>query len=110
MIGSDLIRGSLDLVILSVLLEGESYGYAIAKRIDERSRGDYVVKETTLYAAIRRLEARGDLESFPGVETNGRPRTYYRITDEGAARHHDKREEWRHATDVVARFLASDGS
>ncbi|MGO2110534.1 MAG: PadR family transcriptional regulator [Pseudoclavibacter sp.] len=110
MIGSDLVRGSIDLVILSVLLEGPSYGYAVGRRIDERSGGDYAVKETTLYAAIRRLETRGDVESYPGVETNGRQRTYYRLTDDGAARYREKREEWLHTTNVVARFLDPEGS
>lgn len=110
MIGSDLIRGSIDLVILSVLLQGPSYGYAIAKRIDQISGGEYAIKETTLYAAIRRLEGRGDVESFPGEETNGRPRTYYRITDDGATRHHDKRDEWRRATRTVAKFIETEGA
>ena len=66
-----------------MLLEGASYGYAMAQGIAERSEGAYVIKETTLYAAIRRLEKRGDVEAFPGAETTGRPRTYYRITESG---------------------------
>lgn len=110
MIGSDLVRGSIDLVILSVLRAGPSYGYAIARRIDEQSGGEYTIKETTLYAAIRRLETRGDVESFPGTETNGRPRTYYRITDDGVARHREKRAEWQRMTEVVALILESERS
>lgn len=109
MLSSDLVRSTIDLVILSVLDDGPSYGYAIAKRIEEISGGEYVTKETTLYAAIRRLEQRGHLESFAGTESGGRPRTYYRLTAQGHAQLRTRTTEWLDAHRIVIRFLAREG-
>lgn len=110
MLSSDLVRSTVDLVILSTLTEGPNYGYAIAKRIDEISAGDYAIKETTLYAAIRRLEQRGDLESFAGTESGGRARTYYRLTPQGQAQLSTRISEWQTAERVVARFLTQEAN
>lgn len=110
MLSSDLVRSTIDLVILSVLTEGPSYGYAIAKRVDEISEGEYVTKETTLYAAIRRLEQRGLLDSFAGTESGGRARTYYRLTPDGEAQLQARTSEWRDAHRIVTRFLEGEGS
>lgn len=108
MIGADLLRGTVDLLILDVLREAPSYGYAISKRIEEQSGGQYALRETTLYSAMRRLEKAGALESFEGAETQGRPRTYYRVTDIGARLYEEKCREWRTAVDVVGRFVRGD--
>lgn len=105
MLSSDLIRSTVDLAILSTLTSTPSYGYAIAKRIAEVSGGEYVVKETTLYAAIRRLEQRGYLESYAGTESGGRPRTYYRLTAAGREQLNSRIHEWQRAERIVARFL-----
>ncbi|NLT25404.1 MAG: helix-turn-helix transcriptional regulator [Microbacteriaceae bacterium] len=108
MIGGDLIRGTIDLLVLDSLLDAPSYGYAVSKRIDERTEGRYEIKETTLYSAMRRLEQSGLLESFKGDETQGRPRTYYRVTEAGARHYRDKCDEWRTAVEVVGRFVRED--
>ena len=55
MISSDGIRGYNDAIILTILAEGDSYGYAISKEIRERTDEIYVIKETTLYSAFTRL-------------------------------------------------------
>lgn len=108
MIGPDLLRGTVDLLILGVLRDGESYGYAVSKRIEERSGGQFSLRETTLYSAMRRLEKAGALESFEGAETQGRPRTYYRVTEAGDRLYDEKCREWRTAVDVVSRFVRGD--
>lgn len=109
MLSSDLVRSTIDLVILSVVAEEPSYGYAIAKRIDEISGGEYVTKETTLYAAIRRLEQHGFLESFAGTESGGRARTYYRLTPDGEAQLQTRTSQWRSAGRIVTKFLEREG-
>ena len=63
MIGSDVIRGYCDTILLSLLAQGDSYGYELSRTIRERSGGDYVMKETTLYSAFARLEKRGFIAS-----------------------------------------------
>ena len=59
MLGSDVMRGYNDMLILCLLLEGDSYGYAISREIEQRSGGEYPIKETTLYSAFGRLEKQG---------------------------------------------------
>lgn len=107
MISSDVIRGYNDTMILYLLLEGPSYGYEISKRIREMSQEKYVIKETTLYSAFTRLEKSGHVEAFYGNETNGKRRTYYRITLQGKQYYKEKCEEWELTQEVVQRFICN---
>lgn len=72
MITSDGIRGYNDVIILSILKEGDSYGYAISKQIRARSNDLYVIKETTLYSAFTRLEKQAFIDAYPGELTHGK--------------------------------------
>lgn len=108
MISSDLIRGTIDLLVLESVLDAPSYGYAISRRIEAKAGGLYVIRETTLYSAVRRLEQAGFLESFKGDQTQGRPRTYYRITPEGERCYREKSQEWRTTVEVVSRFVREE--
>ena len=108
MIGSDVIRGYIDLLVMDSLLDEPSYGYAVSKRIERRAAGQYEIKETTLYAAMRRLEQAGALESFPGEESSGRARTYYRVTDAGRTLYREKCAEWHETVEVVSRFVREE--
>jgi PadR family transcriptional regulator PadR len=108
MISSDAIRGYNDTFILSVLQEGESYGYAISKRIAEISESNYSIKETTLYSAFNRLEKNGFIESFPGQVTHGKKRTYYRITASGKEYLKEKIAEWHLTKKVVECFIKEE--
>lgn len=105
MISSDVIRGYNDTMILYLLLEAPSYGYEISKEIRRRSEEKYIIKETTLYSAFTRLEKNGWIESFYGTETNGRRRTYYRITPAGRAYYQEKCREWELTKQVVENFI-----
>ena len=104
-ISSDAIRGYNDSIILYLLWDRESYGYEIAKQIREISEEKYIIKETTLYSSFTRLEKAGHIESFPGVETNGRKRTYYRITEAGRDYYRSKCRVWDLIREVVERFI-----
>ena len=108
MLGSDVMRGYNDMLILCLLLEGDSYGYAISREIEQRSGGEYPIKETTLYSAFGRLEKQGYIVPYQGSETQGRPRTYYTITDEGRKAYTAKCAEWRVLKTVVDRFAKED--
>ena len=83
MISADAIRGYVDIMILSILERQASYPYELVKTIARVSRGEYVIKQTTLYSAVKRLESQGLVDSRPGVSESGKPRTYYRITAAG---------------------------
>ena len=101
MIGSDIIRGAIDLLILGCLSEAPSYGYQISRDIEQKSGGSYRIKETTLYSAFARLEKAGDLASFPGESSAGRPRTYYRLTPQGEESYQSKLLEWQRINQLV---------
>ena len=107
MISSDVIRGYIDTIILYLLLEEPSYGYMISKRIRELTDEKYIIKETTLYSAFTRLEKNGFVESFYGNETNGKRRTYYRITEAGRAYYKEKCQEWQLTKEVIEKFICS---
>ncbi len=104
MIGSDVIRGYSDTILLSLLAEGDSYGYQLSRSIRERSGGAYVMKETTLYSAFARLEKIGFIPSYQGQESRGRPRTNYTITALGREHLARKLEEWRETRELMDRF------
>lgn len=99
------MRGYNDLMILFLLLEEDSYGYEISRQIREIANEKYVMKETTLYSAFTRLEKMGYITSYFGTETNGKRRTYYRITESGKEFYREKCQEWHLVKEVVDRFI-----
>lgn len=100
-VSSDLIRGSIDSIILRVLYEKDSYGYEIIKTIREDSKGSYELKEPTLYSSLKRLEAQGMIESYWGSETQGGRRKYYRIKEEGISHYKSSYQAWQAARDLI---------
>ena len=104
MISADAIRGYVDLIVLTLLRDQPSYAYALAKTITEISAGEYTIKQTTLYSALKRLEAAGLTSSYASVSASGKPRTYYRLTDAGAAYLADKLAEWEATKTLIDRF------
>ena len=104
-LSSDVMRGYNDVIVLSVLAEGDSYGYEISRCIYERSGGRYSIKETTIYSTFSRLERLGFISSYVGSETFGRQRTYYTVTDAGKRYFKEKCQEWQLAQDVIGSFL-----
>lgn len=105
MISSDVMRGYNDTIILYLLLHESSYGYEISKKIKQISEEKYIMKETTLYSAFTRLQNCGYIQSFYGDETNGKRRTYYRITKAGMEYYHLKCKEWNLTKEVVEKFI-----
>ena len=104
-ISSDIIRGYIDVMILRVLLDGDSYGYEISKRITDISENRYTIKETTLYSAFSRLEKLGYLRSYPGSYSGGRERTYYKLTNEGLRYYRHKCAEWLVMQNLISKFI-----
>jgi PadR family transcriptional regulator, regulatory protein PadR len=102
---SDLVRGSIDTIILSVLLKEDNYGYKIIKEIYSKSGNCFELKEPTLYSSLRRLEAQKMIESYWGEETQGGRRKYYRITEPGRELYFRNFEEWQVARDMIDRLI-----
>lgn len=104
-ISADAIRGYVDLMILSLLRTRPSYAYELAQQISEVTGDEYTIKQTTLYSAVKRLEASALVTSYAGTSDSGKPRTYYRITDAGLASLAAKAQEWLDTKSVVDRFV-----
>ena len=94
-IGKDLVAASAIPLVLSILDEGESYGYAILKRIDELSGGELEWTDGMLYPLLHRLDRLGYVEARWDEPDGGRRRRYYRITDAGRAALTEQRRQWQ---------------
>lgn len=93
-IRGQLLKGTTTLLVLTVLREGELYGYEIAQRIRDRSGGAFAPSEGALYPALHALEADGALEASWRESDRGPRRRYYRITKAGLGRLDAHAEEW----------------
>jgi Predicted transcriptional regulators len=102
---SDLVRGSIDTIILSVLEIEDNYGYNIIKEIFIKSGDKFELKEPTLYSSLRRLETQKMIESYWGMETQGGRRKYYRITELGRELYRRNYEEWQNARDLIDKLI-----
>ena len=94
-IGKDLVAASATPLVLSILSDGESYGYAIIKRVDELSGGELQWTDGMLYPVLHRLERNGYVEASWGRSETGRRRKYYRLTDEGSRELASQRQQWQ---------------
>lgn len=104
MISADAIRGYIDLIVLTQLRQRPSYAYELAKTIADISQGEYAIKQTTLYTALKRLEGAGLTQAFADVSDSGKPRTYYRLTAAGARHLTAKLSEWESTKILIDRF------
>ena len=102
---ADLLRGHTDTIVLSVLMEGDSYGYEIHKNIIDRLGGEYELKEATLYSSYKRLESDGYITSYWGDETLGGRRKYYRITESGMELFRQNKADWIMTQKIMNRLL-----
>ena len=94
-INKDLVAASSTPLVLAILAEGDSYGYAILKRVRELSGGALEWTDGMLYPVLHRLERAGHIESQWDTAESGRRRKYYRITEAGRKHLADERRQWR---------------
>jgi len=99
----DLVAASATPMVLGILAEGESYGYAIIKRVAELSGGHLEWTDGMLYPVLHRLEGQGLVAAKWAESDEGRKRKYYRITREGRAQLAAERQRWQ----VVDKTLRS---
>lgn len=105
-INKDLVAASAAPLILAILAEGDTYGYAILKRVSELSGGRLEWTDGMLYPVLHRLERQGHIEGSWGSGESGRRRKYYRITDRGLAQLAEQRRQWQ-AVDATLRSIWS---
>ncbi len=104
-IHSDLIRGHIDTIILSVLHDGDRYGYDILGEIEKKSGGEYALKQPTLYSCLKRLESQGFIYKYWGTETNGGRRTYYSLTEMGKELFRKNKDDWVYSREVINKLI-----
>jgi PadR family transcriptional regulator PadR len=90
----DLVAASATPMVLGILALGESYGYAILKRVNEVSGGELAWTDGLLYPLLHRLERLGHIESSWRTAPGGRRRKYYQITEQGRAELAEQRRQW----------------
>lgn len=93
-IGKDLVAASAMPLVLAIFEEGDSYGYAILKRIDELSAGKMEWTDGMLYPLLHRLDRLGYVEARWDSPAGGRRRRYYRITPAGRKALSEQRRQW----------------
>ena len=99
--GKDLVAASATPLVLAILTEDDSYGYAIIKRVAELSDGHVQWTDGMLYPVLHRLERQGYVAAKWGAAENGRRRRYYRITKEGRAQLAAQRQRWQVVDDTL---------
>lgn len=97
-IDKDLVAASATPLVLAILSEGESYGYAIIKRVGELSGGELQWTDGMLYPLLHRLERSGLVEASWRQSESGRKRKYYRLTATGREQLERQRRQWQVVT------------
>jgi transcriptional regulator len=105
-----LVQGTLDLLILQTLSRGPAHGYGISLWIRERTEGALAVQDAALYQALRRLEARGQVEAEWGQSENNRRARYYRLSADGRRRLREETTAFRRYAAAVFRVLEPAGA
>ncbi len=109
-VAKDLVAASATPMVLGILAEGESYGYAILRRIHELSGGELDWTEGLLYPLLHRLERLGYVEANWRSVSGERRRKYYRITDDGLTELAEQRRQWDTVVDTLKEiWLGPDG-
>jgi PadR family transcriptional regulator, regulatory protein PadR len=91
---TNLLQGTLDLLILKSLGTGELHGLGISRRIEQITRGTFLVKPGSLFPALHRMEEAGWLTSFWGDSENNRRAKFYRLTKAGKSQLEVETEQW----------------
>ena len=109
-ITSQLLRGTLHVLMLKTLLGGPMHGYAIAKRIAERTDGVLEIEDGALYQALHRMRERGWLESEWGHAESGKRARFYELTPEGRHRLEKETDGWVRYAEAVAKVLQPEAA
>ena len=103
---SDLLQGTLDLMILRTLQRGPMHGWGISQRIQQLSQDVLQVNQGSLYPALHRLEQQGLIEAEWGNSDNNRQAKFYQLTRDGRKHLADETRNWERISAAVARVIA----
>ena len=103
-----LLQGTLDLLILRILLGGAEHGQGIARAIQQNSGDALLVEHGSLYPALQRLESRDWIRASWGVSNNNRRARFYELTSEGRTQLVEQAGRWRRLVSAVAMVLGPE--
>ena len=106
---TDLMRGTLDLLILQALTLEANHGLGVARRVEQMTRGAFQVNPGSLFPALHRLEQKGWLRSEWGMSATNRRAKYYRLTASGRRQLKAETDNWQRVSVAIARALRTEG-
>jgi transcriptional regulator len=102
---SDLLQGTLDMLILKIVALGPVHGYGISQRIRQISRDVLQVQQGSLYPALHRLERRGWLDATWGESDNGRQAKFYKLSGKGRKQLAEEESNWERLASAVTLIM-----
>ena len=105
---TNLLQGTLDLLILKALAAGELHGLGVSRRIEQMTRGTFLVKPGSLFPALHRMEEAGWLRSAWGGSENNRRARFYRLTKAGQSQLATEKDEWTRIALAMSHALAAN--
>ena len=106
---TDLLQGTLDLLILKALSAGPMHGWSIAQQIKVRSRDVLLVQQGSLYPALHKLETGGLIVAEWGESENNRRAKYYSLTVKGRRHLEEEEANWERLSKAISRFIRMSG-
>jgi transcriptional regulator len=103
---SEMVQGTLDMLILRTLVLGPAHGQTIAHTIERGSEDVLQVEHGSLYPALHRLQNRGWIASFWGTSENNRRAKYYRLTPEGRKQLAAQKSRWDQVVRAISRIMS----
>jgi PadR family transcriptional regulator PadR len=107
---AEMLKGTLDMMILRTLLMGDAHGHTVAKVIEQTSEDVLEVEQGSLYPALHRLEDRGWVSSYWGISENNRKAKFYRLTAAGKRQLTTEISRWRQMARAIALVIGESKS
>jgi PadR family transcriptional regulator, regulatory protein PadR len=106
---SEMLKGTLDMMILRTLVGGDAHGHTVAKVVEHTSEDLLEVEQGSLYPALHRLEDRRWVSSYWGVSENNRKARFYRLTAEGRKQLVRETSRWRQMARAIGLVMGEEG-
>jgi transcriptional regulator len=101
----ELLKGTLDMLILQALTRGAMHGYGVARWLEERTGGTLVIEEGSLYPALYRMDRRGWVKASWGLSENNRRARFYELTDKGQKQLQEELSSWARLVWAIGRVV-----
>jgi transcriptional regulator len=105
---TEMLKGTLDMMILRTLIGGDAHGHTVAKIIERTSEDVLEVEQGSLYPALHRLEDRGWVSSYWGASENNRKAKFYRLTGAGRKQLARETSRWRQMTRAIGLVMGEE--